>query len=1481
MSSDGETKMTTLDKVLNFVFGARKDTKIPECAGSKDLLKLFKISPIIIPIGGMRVPGTKGPKTLFEFDTTIFPGSKPTRAPTGTQTRADFEIVYPLSWGTIVTAVSPVSGNEPVYKVKNLFNLSPDDIKSLSVLYQRGIDECDLMLLLYRIGSLSEEEIKLLFHVPEVGKSPFEIHTGRSLETILQTLRFGDEGPLYFLEPGKPDFNKLRYSHKYRLISKKIQNWWLGEHVCYPMYFLTKIDYDPMDQDASSVVLLGEQCRNYGNPEGLCLLITRHAPEAYIQCYRRGLISMNKAYTMEIIDFIRNGPIEKLNRLPLWELVLVGGIIPGGEPAKLLTEFLNKVLAQTGHNGRAEMLKRFRTLFVYLSSTSSLPTSIIDIDRRKADHNVLLNLYKIIEQKRPINGGVRGDWPSFQNAVDFGFSCINLLMEIPTTRLHENVVTTLNRFKNLIRIDIENPLVNKFFGVFKDRYKLEERLFVLRSHRRLTSGALQGPFAENEEDSIVVMPIGGSEAVQGVSMGNRPGSAVVTPGITEFLTSVYFYYDKDGNVYRPAEKSYDDGRSTLSTIGDRDIEEILGEAEGTDDYALIASLVDRERLERLYIPFSGIALNNIYAANLKERALVEMLKLMNKAQGDSGLTMVPYQSLEGWETGDPVSPTITSFSDVASKWHTLTTKERFLFSELSFLGIKSVNLRQHVGTSQDTNLMEFLSQENMRKLITALEKYKEHIERLHNRGTLAAQQEFAQIIKTNRSVLGNRVGLLEMLFKAGSLSEDANGQPVSPIDKTIKLIWGMQEKDMGKALDALRKYRDDLKPKGPKPSQAGIKFFTDLYGSDTLLTRDNVTKILDNMKIGSLKAAIEIYRTAHKTLQDSLNLSDEDEYKKVIELMKRDTYPVLLRQLEKLHSEGALTSKMLGQTIAHFTQVSSNGTSGYPQLLTNQNMTLLIEILLLYRTLEEKRAKGEALTEDFKILEEKWAGAEALTEESKALEEKRAELGALAEELKVLAKKLESNIEQARAIPSKHRIFGMDRINANITEQSKICTKFNEHYVRLLLERGKLEQEGYEEDSDEENPPNPDEEDPDEENSSNPDKESPPNSDEEDSDKEDSPGSKHAKELALKERSRQFKNIQIKLEGGFMEDIVPLQIRLTNLIWFGVVFENAIVAFLGKDVVECPGADPKKRVPIGPGPIERNYISEADKVIMENLRSYKEGEQLTSEYILGIYKVKNVPPSPIGYVPDFMHPSCIVPHYGLIGMRNPSYFQKIEVFSLIEGLDKPCFGQLYEKLIISKEELIIMAHLQCKPLFVNDFKKLIIVLYKLKKLLNDTVSKPNAPMVRVELDATKTLFRSMIAAVGSKMIANLKKDDIETLAYLEDNIPLGRELARLMSLLYSANGEKKSDNKRRILSTFYEEIRNARFKQSVQLSSEELEGMEIMESNPRLKETLGEIMKELRGYKLESSKELTVNQRGILHLRRGAIRNAIIGVLGV
>jgi len=87
----------------------------------------------------------------------------------------------------------------------------------------------------------------------------------------------------------------------------------------------------------------------------------------------------------------------------------------------------------------------------------------------------------------------------------------------------------------------------------------------------------------------------------------------------------------------------------------------------------------------------------------------------------------------------------------------------------------------------------------------------------------------------------------------------------------------------------------------------------------------------------------------------------------------------------------------------------------------------------------------------------------------------------------------------------------------------------------------------------------------------------------------------------------------------------------------------------------------------------------------------------------------------------------------------------------------------------------------------------------------------------------------MIAAASSKLLADLKEDEIETLAYLEENNPLGTELAKLMKYLFSVNTVKSRGERSSIRSAFENAIYITKLKRSAELNSDELDAMEILQ----------------------------------------------------
>jgi hypothetical protein len=109
----------------------------------------------------------------------------------------------------------------------------------------------------------------------------------------------------------------------------------------------------------------------------------------------------------------------------------------------------------------------------------------------------------------------------------------------------------------------------------------------------------------------------------------------------------------------------------------------------------------------------------------------------------------------------------------------------------------------------------------------------------------------------------------------------------------------------------------------------------------------------------------------------------------------------------------------------------------------------------------------------------------------------------------------------------------------------------------------------------------------------------------------------------------------------------------------------------------------------------------------------------------------------------------------------------------------------------------------------------------------------------------------MIATTSSKLLAQLNNEDIATLAYLEDNIPLGNELAKLMKMLYDINMAKSREDKDSARSSFDNAMHVAKLKRSVELDSDELEAMEILEGSERRRAELMDRMDELRQYDTE------------------------------
>jgi hypothetical protein len=144
---------------------------------------------------------------------------------------------------------------------------------------------------------------------------------------------------------------------------------------------------------------------------------------------------------------------------------------------------------------------------------------------------------------------------------------------------------------------------------------------------------------------------------------------------------------------------------------------------------------------------------------------------------------------------------------------------------------------------------------------------------------------------------------------------------------------------------------------------------------------------------------------------------------------------------------------------------------------------------------------------------------------------------------------------------------------------------------------------------------------------------------------------------------------------------IEVQMGLSNLIKFCISAEQAIKGFLRVDsIASLNGVEFKSPTTEKHGQKEETISEKADRN-----RSRRTVSALS---LLEVYRVRQRPPTVIPYKQDFSKGAAIVPHASVIARHNPTYFIPDGITSIVGADSKPLFGDLD----LSDMEIIVLAY---------------------------------------------------------------------------------------------------------------------------------------------------------------------------------------------
>lgn len=1323
---------------LKELFATRSgQERIPE---GKTLEELLLVSPIIIPRGGMKAPKMEKGKIKYGYDTHILSGKPDETA--GSKHSSEFQLTYLLDMGVIVTILGPTE-----YIIQNINNLSSEEYQDLMNSYAKGLNECDLMLLLYRLGNITSHQ---LFRD---ARREIESKFGRSIEVMLQTLRFPEEGNS--LVHFSSSVNNLPYSSRYGLVSKHVESSWIGVMSgTVNMFFLTQLNYDQTDLEANPFYLLREKAKSYKDSKSLLLSIVRHFPMAAIQCYRMGNLVMTKEYTEAILYYIQEATVDDLDDMINAGLVLMGGIVQSDEKLKqLIKDAVDRVLKASD----LELaMKRFEVFFAYLSSTTSIPNCIIDIDIRKAGYNTLAALYHLINIVRGqdrLNAGTDEEiHRSYETHVALIFRSVRYLMNVPTTRLHEHILSTFNKLRFFVTVDTERPLESEYLDIFQDRYLLHERRFVTTQYFKDTVYDDELRLSlKNAQDSVVVIP--------------KPTSDDPSERIDENKSSIYLIYDINGVVVsNPFNTTNEIREEILSIMDSMELEDILAipsspADEGfvepdSDDKATIKKYQDIKRIKSVVTPAKLTSLKfNFYHTPDSQIYINNM-------------------------TGQVLS-VFDNFKRSAPAVKEPQTSERTIWTEEDLYRSQTINLRQYLSNSET---IEKSSKTDLKAYINILRKYKEELDRYKSKEARekAEAEKDSKEGKDNKDVRESKEVLKELrktlpVKKITLLEKLLNGKALKNIDSTLSIL---ERLDLTKLIAELVSYRNNNSSKkvtkaptgkkgsqsptsqqSPKSSQSPnspnspqfvdnglseeedlMNIAKELFGEDSL-DKKNIGQTIDTLKEQKIPDMISIIKAYGEELrrvrEKNRPLSDKEKYDK---FKVESKFPEVT--LDKLYNEGYFDPRLIEDNIAKLTRFSERETITQIDFLTREDMKTLVRILL------NKEADKSEMNHIDNLLKNNMR-----EEERKVLQKRRDEI--------------EARVSHVLSIPSRHPVFGSAKIELMIAAVSQAINSSNiswkkrqtERTKQILDREQKLERKRMEEQRKKEkelkekqrlaalrqqNKTIASSSDESSRSSTSSDESSETSSSESDDEERE-------KEIEKdNEIDRQFVRKEI-------ETILPFQKKISDLISFGVKFEGVLTSFLGDAAM-----GKKTMITSVYGDNERNK-----KEIDEKLKIYNTESRFSIAQIINIYRLQagnadKTPPPVITYEEDYTHDSRIIPKAELIQLINPGYFLVTKPCSMLDNNDLPRFINLN----LSRDEVFVLAYMERTRELRDEFERLVTVLYHLQESMQRDQRRDinerdlrTTQQKRDDYDSIKSLFLSILSKSSVRAAQQYKRDN--------------------------------------------------------------------------------------------------------------------------
>jgi hypothetical protein len=805
---------------------------------------LLRKTPIIIP-SEMHDPTTRrqDKKVKYGYDTTFFTDKTSTDEGTG-----NFTLIYLLTIGNIVTMTHEKSSGTTKYKTCNLYTLSKDEKDNLVNLYMRGLRECDMMLTLHYLSTFPNPEQR------KANVIAIENALKRSFETLFQTLKIDGVSLIQFSEEAvNLQWSTIRGIGT--LIAKRTEHIDLFGYG--DLYVQTPVDYDALDIESNSFCLFNNKTDKYVNRESLLVSITKDTITPIIQQYRLGYLVMDEEYTESILEFIYTSPKKKFDEVSWKDLIVIGGVLQRDSCKAHLRNIFKVIdLLDPRDPNYKDRIERYTQVIMFLSSSSTVKHCMIDINIRKAEHQVFgpiadhldacLEKAEEAEEAGKSQDDIDAAFDIYNNFRSFAFQLADRIMKTQELRLHEDTVSKFDNFR--YHISIEGPLKdNTFLRIYSQRHMLATRKFVMSKsgYKKLELSEINGP------DRIVVIP--------------------ADQATIQYAFSIYICY-VDGRVVRPAKKvvqTQDNFSSRiqriLSVLDKASIDSVVEDRSTGGIPSEFQRVVSRQDLDKLVLDYTPPRNADMYISNLDRHVLVVFQGLLSEKDTPCS------------EDNGPV------------------------LSYRSFDKKRKIYLYRH-------SSVEKMSDANTQRLKNLIISYKHKIDNpiSPTYGSLNVSGSNWAINEV-RSEYGGRADILKYLVKHKD-GVDIAGDIL--LKNFVRII------DFLKPRNCVEKFESFLSnPSRYKGKDKDVlETIKELFGDDirsvlNIFKKKNTNEFMPIERVNSILAL-------YKTRVANSGQSNPDAYKEFVATIP-DKVPILMRYLDTLHTDGRLEQDTIDDTIAN------------------------------------------------------------------------------------------------------------------------------------------------------------------------------------------------------------------------------------------------------------------------------------------------------------------------------------------------------------------------------------------------------------------------------------------------------------------------------------------------------------------------------------------------------------------------------------